>query len=229
MEFTRDFTGAPEGALKVNGPIQIAQGNLANGAGEYVPASGELFWYDGGNSTYLVVGDGNKKVSQLPAITDENTLTEAIEDIDFNTPINNIISSYTGIDSGFLEYSTNTTLDELNQNDTYHYEATSLPNIYRVFDKTNGNLNIGSVRVTRINCEIPADEALAYKPLPGEIVFFGNEAEQWFDLVIGLNGNQTLSQLHAEGGILKRLSDLEARCTALETSAGISGGTVQGS
>ena len=53
MAFTRDFTGAPEGALKVNGPIQIAQGNLANGAGEYIPASGELFLYNDTYTTYL--------------------------------------------------------------------------------------------------------------------------------------------------------------------------------
>ena len=66
-----------------------------------------------------------------------------------------------------------------------------------------------------------------YVPAEGELVNFVG-SEDGDDLLLG-DGHSTLGQLHATGGIFKRLSQLEARCTALENSAGISGGTVQNS
>lgn len=67
-----------------------------------------------------------------------------------------------------------------------------------------------------------------YVPARGEFVYFVG-SEDGDDLILG-DGVKTLGQLHQTGGIFKRLSQLEARCTALESReapTGINGGELE--
>lgn len=86
MAFTRDFTNAPEGALKVNGPIQVAiVDHDAYNVGDYVPATGELIYFidynaDKGRYGVLKFGDGSRSSANLPAIlTRDDFVFEGIE------------------------------------------------------------------------------------------------------------------------------------------------------
>ena len=87
MAFTRDFTYAPEGALKVNGPIQVAIVDETTNAGSknYVPARGEIVLHKTSSSQTLKVGDGTTTTENISAILTQN-----------------VFENYTGIDCGSL-------------------------------------------------------------------------------------------------------------------------------
>ena len=173
MAFTRDFTGAPEGALKINGPIQVAivDETTNSGSKNYVPAFGEIVLHKTSSGQFLKVGDGTTKTENIPG-----TLTTQ-----------NGLENYTGIDCGELDFDHSTTPNEL---------------IKRF--QNNNKLHINGP--FQILTAYQATCGKNYVPALGELVNFsgcdeGDDGE--YDLLLG-DGRQTLGQIHATGGILKR-------------------------
>ena len=119
MAFTRDFTNAPEGALRINGPIQVAIVDEITNAGSknYIPALGEIVLLKTSNGQSLKLGNGTSTAENLTAITTATELASAIANAGYTTPadvqtalnnfdatpaIQTILGNFKGIDSGLL-------------------------------------------------------------------------------------------------------------------------------